>query len=386
MLFALLLILAAFCSPVPGQTTESAESLRRADISAADIATAQHFAQSLSIADWLGPLAPVALSPFFGIACLSGITIYGQGWAASDNPLLGTSSPLNSQVIFWTFVTLTLVTSLPRLTKVSKPFAQAVDQIEAWAGIITMITLKMMLGAHAPELSESTVVELGLVSFTADSLLMVAAVINIFVINTVRFFFEVLIWITPVPTIDAIFEFTNKSACAILVAIYAYSPALATGINLAIFFAAGIVFTWSHRREIFFRTMLIDALLTVIFPAKAFHTKKLTVFPASAIGPFPARARCKLQVTDSGWTLTQHRILRGPVRLELSASESAMELDSGYFTNCLTLTGRESARFTFSRRYHGCLPDLANAMKITFNRPTARVDRNHSEIKAEMAS
>lgn len=45
-----------------------------------DLAKSQPFDSTLSIAEWLGPMAPVALSPFFGITCLSGLSLFGGGW------------------------------------------------------------------------------------------------------------------------------------------------------------------------------------------------------------------------------------------------------------------------------------------------------------------
>ena len=61
----------------PVLIAQERESLReeRASISEAEIVAAQQFGQTLSIAEWLGPMAPVALSPFFGITCLSVLII-----------------------------------------------------------------------------------------------------------------------------------------------------------------------------------------------------------------------------------------------------------------------------------------------------------------------
>ncbi len=42
-----------------------------APLSEAQIASASEFGRQLGAVDWLGPLAPIALSPFFGMACLS---------------------------------------------------------------------------------------------------------------------------------------------------------------------------------------------------------------------------------------------------------------------------------------------------------------------------
>lgn len=366
------------------QETSVPAELESKEFSSADLATAQQITQKLGVADWLGPLAPVALSPFFGIACLSGMALYGKSWVSADNAFFGESSPLNNPTVFWAFLILTLITSLPRLTKVSKPFAQAVDQVEAWAGIVTMLALKILLSSQAPETAELASVQMGLGSLTIDTLLMIAAAVNVFVINTVKFFFEVMIWITPIPTVDAIFEFANKSVCAVLMAIYGYSPAIATGINLAMFVAAAFVFSWAYRREVFYRTMLIDACWAFFAPPKAAH-HELIVFPAKEFGPFAARTRCKLNVADKGWTLTQERMLRNDVMIEFLKEDCSMEFDAGYFTNSLKIAGTVQGTLTFSRRFNAHLPALADAISATFNQQDAAAIANRSRLKAEMA-
>ena len=66
-LILVMTVSASGAAPVP-QQSEAVSA-----ISEAEIVAAQQFGQSLSIAEWLGPMAPVALSPFFGVACLSGL-------------------------------------------------------------------------------------------------------------------------------------------------------------------------------------------------------------------------------------------------------------------------------------------------------------------------
>lgn len=384
-----LLVCCLLITVVPYSTSaapqgSNTEANKANSISAADIAQYQQVGQSMGIAEWLGPLAPVALSPFFGITCLSGMALYGKGWVSADNAFLGEGSPLNNPTIFWVFLILTIMTSLPRLTKVSKPFAQAIDQIEAWAGIITLVGLKMLMGGQAPEMAEMATIQMGIGSYTLDALLAIAAAINVFVINTVKFFFEVLIWITPIPTVDAIFEFANKSICAVLMAIYGYSPTIATGINLVMFVAAAFVFRWVYRREVFFRTMLMDAVWAFFAPPKI-PEKQLVAFPSETFGPFSARTRCKLVHSESGWTLTQSRLLRSEVMIELPAGEYSMELDAGYFTNCLKVSGPINGTLTFSRWCNNHLPALAENLNAKLNEQDAAALADRSGLKAEMA-
>ena len=368
-------------TPLTAQETQVPVSPQK-DFSASDISAANTLVQSLGVADWLGPLAPVALSPFFGIACLSGMALYGQGWVSAENAFLGANSPLSNSTVFWTFLILTLVTSVPRFTKVSKPFAQAVDQVEAWAGIITLLALKLMMGAAPPEPDQVAMLQAGIGSVTIDGLLMIAAAMNIFVINTVKFFFEVLIWITPIPTIDAIFEVANKSICAVLMAIYGYSPVLATAINLTMFVLAALIFRWAYRREVFYRVILVDAVWQWFAPPKTTPTT-LTVFPTETLGEIPARSKCRLSRTDSGWLVTRNSLLGG--KSQFAIESSAMELDAGYFTNSLKVTGNVTCELSFSRWHNAALPELADALGAKLNEQDAEALRNHAGLKAELA-
>ncbi|MCA9201028.1 MAG: hypothetical protein KDA87_25990, partial [Planctomycetales bacterium] len=118
-------------------TNRAAEVDHSDSFTLAEQHAAARLSEHVSTSEWLGPLAPVALSPFFGITCLSGMAIFGEGWLPADHFLTRASTPLKNPVVFYSFLTLTVLTSVPRLSKVSKPFAQAVDQLEAYAGIIT---------------------------------------------------------------------------------------------------------------------------------------------------------------------------------------------------------------------------------------------------------
>jgi|694.fasta_scaffold00384_31 hypothetical protein len=79
--------------------------------------TGQDFIQQLGLSDWLGPLAPIALSPFFGLALLSGTATYGPEWIQERSVMLQADGALDSPSLFWTMAALALFTSLPRLTK-----------------------------------------------------------------------------------------------------------------------------------------------------------------------------------------------------------------------------------------------------------------------------
>lgn len=337
----------------------------------ARVAALQGLSQSTSVAEWLGPMAPIALSPFFGIACLAALSQFG-GDLIPGNTFLSTNAILNDPLVLWMFLGLTLLTSLPRLTKVSKPMAQAIDQVETYAAIITILIIRWYAGSieSTPEvaMAEFQVVNMGFFSFTSDALLSVAAIINILVINSVKFFCEVMVWLTPFPFVDALLEAGNKALCAGLIAIYAYSPMIATVLNLILFAVCLIAFRWTQRRVTWLRSVLVDPIRARLQPSFGQPGDgSLVVFAQKAFGPFPAKARIELQPNDDGWRLTQKQWFFPDNELQLDRNTSQLNLTPGIVTNRIVVTGPESGSLLFTQRYGGELTRLSEQVAVRFD-------------------
>ena len=324
-------------------------------------AMAEMIQDRVATTEWLGALAPVALSPFFGLTCLSGVSVLGEEWLPDNHFLRRVSSPLRNPVVFFVLFALTLITSIPKFSKVSKPFAQAVDQLEAYAGIIILLVIRYVGGTTSSgEPGVAVVLQAGMLSFSAESLLWIATAVNIIVINSVKFFFEVLVWITPIPLIDAVFEATNKLVCAGLVGLYAFSPTLATILNLILLAACLVAFCWVKRREVYYRTILFDFLRGLLNrQPKLSADGKLTAFPKRALGNIRALSRGQLWSTGEGWTFEVRRFLRAPLVQSWSRTESTATMNSGLLSNTLSIGDNE---FKFGRRYQGVLRELSRQL------------------------
>lgn len=323
-------------------------------------AAVNNISNTLTTSEWLGPLAPVALSPFFALTILSGAALYGTEMLGADHALLQAAGPLKNPAIFWTFLALTVITSIPKFSKVSKPFAQAADKLEAFAGIIVIIALRLAIGGGEadPQLAANTVVyQAGVVSFTAQTLLTIAMVVNFLMINSIKFFFELLIWITPVPLLDAIFEVGNKTACAGLMTLYAFSPTLATIVNLVLFSLCALMFLWARRREVYYRTLMFDAVRHWLkLPAGS--CESITVFPQEPIGPIAEKSRCRLTKTANGWQLKANRWFRPSVEHTLNAK--TLKITKGWFTTKFDFG--DGTRLIGSQRYHAQLDQVAEKL------------------------
>ncbi len=339
-------------------------------LSATDHLMATQLAGAVSSAEWLGVLAPIAISPFFGIACLCFLSQY-CGSIIGANNFISNNPVLQEPLVLWIFVALTVVTSLPRLTKVSKPAAQAIDQLETRSAIITILVIKVV-GATAaanaaPEaaLAAPQVVQMGMFSFTADALLSVAAVVNILVINTIKFFFEVMIWLTPFPFVDAMFEAANKAACAGLMAVYAWSPPAATILNLILFAICAVAFFRVKRRVGYLRAILVDPIYAMFNNSYGDpKSSDLVVFPQNGFGPFPAKAKLRLAKTSTGWRLCWNRFLLPGKTMLMDRETTSIEMDPGLIVHKLLIAGDEPGALLFTRRYSSHLHELADQLSV----------------------
>lgn len=358
-------------------------SLTENPLSLGDQQKAQALTESIQAAEWLGPLAPIAISPFFGITCLAAISQFGGDYLPV-NSFVSNNPVLNNPTIFWIFLALTLLTSLPRFTKVSKPAAQAIDQVEAYAGIITILIIRFLPGwleSTANEPATAMVVQMGFLTITADLLMAVAAIINIVVINTVKFFFEVLVWLIPVPFVDAALEISNKAVCAGLMFIYAWSPIAATVINLLLFGICLIIFRWVHRRVTYAHAILGHPLWAMISPRFGVPRRnRLTVFPKDDLLGFAAKSKLILQPTEAGWQLIKPRFWGSSHVADIERADWRLQMKSGFLVNSIEIVGAESGFLLFSRRYGDHLDELAELIKVDRS-----ADAYEDDLKTDLA-
>ena len=342
-------------------------SLTTVQLNETDVAKAQHLADTVTTYEWLGPLAPIAISPFFGITCLAGMSQLSAGTFLENNHFISSNPVLHNPYVFWIFLGLTLLTSLPRLTKVSKPIAQAMDQVETYAGIITLLVIRIAASTAAQPEPETVAMSMGIINVTFETLLCLAAVWNIIVINTVRFFFEILAWLTPVPSIDALLEATNKVVCACLLAIYAYSPMVATALNLLLLFACLLVFRWIHRRVIYARHIFLDPILTLLFPRYGFpRNSRIEVFNQLDWGPFPAKSKLLFEATETGWRISRRRWFLPDQSLDIERT-TRIELLPGLLTYRILFPEINSGNLVFTRRYVDHVDEIVKQMSLIKN-------------------
>jgi hypothetical protein len=211
---------------------------------------------------------------------------------------------------------------------------------------------------------------------------MVAVAINIVVINTVKYFFELLVWISPIPALDAMFETANKAVTAALVAVYAFNPYIAMVINVILFLICLLIFNWARRSVKYFRGVYIEPIVakllgrTVSTPSA--HIKArisavveqgevlLKVFPLRKIHKIRKKEMCHLATGKDGLYLIKLRLIRQPKVEKLEMLNAQIEISTGFLTNTIEITSQDSAKptkLTFSRIYNNQIESIAAALK-----------------------
>ena len=318
-----------------------------------------------------------------------------------DNALLKGNGVLSNGFVFAGLLGLTALTALPKLTKVTKPLAQAVDQVEGYSGIVVAL-LVQAAASFGTTGGEEVVYQAGIFQFTLSTLLMVVSAVNIFVINTVKFFFEVMVFVSPVPAVDALFEAANKAFAAALLAVYAYSPSLATFLNFVIFGICLLMFGWVFRRTIYYKALLGDPLLGFLAET-VFRRRRLgpmsthaptsvlegvtapelvmKVFPVARLGGIKRKARCYLVAGGGIVQVVRPRFLRENLVVRMESGDAV--LDRGFLSNSLRWGGETNpTKVVFSRRYNGLLEPIASILGATGEGLDSHRDRPRDQIRA----
>jgi hypothetical protein len=364
------------------RTASSAQSGYDKSSLATDQAKGTQLAKKISPIQVLAPLAPVALSPFFGITCLSGTSILCNMGVLPKNDFLMGNKALNNWLVFIVFLALSIATSLPKMTAVSKGFGQAIDQLETYAGIISYFGIYYLSSLGQDETAKQVVYAAGIFSFTKGTLLMIAAAINIIVINTVKYFFELLVWISPIPALDAAFESANKVVTAILAAVYAFNPYLAMVLNIILFLICLLIFNWARRNVSYFRAMLVEPIIAKVLGRTNFsppmHIESkissfieqgkplLKVFPAKKVNKIKKKEICYLTTGKAGLFLVKLRLIRQPKIEKLDTTNAQIEISTGLISNTIEITSQEITKpvgLTFSKIYNKHIDNFAASLR-----------------------
>ena len=330
-----------------------------------DIARGRAFAEKIPMSEVLGPLAAVSISPYFGITLLSGASLLGRHNLIPINSFLQGNPVLGNWFVFVAFLLLSGVTSIPKLTSPTKLIAESADILERYAGVIVYAIVIAANHLSGPAEQVVVVYQAGIFSFTIQTILIIAAACNIIVINTIKFFFELLVLLSPIPLLDAIFEAANKTLCGGLIVIYLFNPFLAFLINLILFLICLLVYKWVYRRVRYLKCILLEPIIIKLLKIKnplrwhqskyeslGFSGKALAkVFPLKKIDNIKKKQLCVLFSSGDKYEIMTATFFTKPV---FKKADNISEIEKGIIKSTVEIKIElmdKPIEFAFAKHY-----------------------------------
>lgn len=217
-----------------------------------------------SLVESFSLLSPISISPFWTLFITSLASTLGIG-----NEYIVTHPLLGNWAMLLISGFLVLFTTLPNLTKVSKPIGLAIKFLENKAGIVLFIVILVVPYLFPPEGTAPAVVHMGLFDIPFSVLLMIGLAIPYYiVVMTVRYLLEILIFLSPIPLLDALFEFIKKGITFFLIVVYFLVPSFGFVLSIFIFIVAFFFFKRARRISNFFQYVFVEPILARVFGRK----------------------------------------------------------------------------------------------------------------------
>lgn len=292
-------------------------------------------AQNASLVESFSLLSPMAISPFWTLFITSFASTLGIGnQYIASNPILD-----NGIVLFISFL-LVLITTLPNLTKVSKPIGLTANFLENKAGYV--IYDLMMVAPHLLQSGESQqqgMVTFGFFDIPFSVILMIALALPYFlVVMTVRYFLEILIFLSPIPLLDAFFELIKKGITFFLIVIYFVFPTFGFILSILIFIASFLLFKRAKKVSNFFQYVYVLPILAKLFGRKQelvsdkLPSKISRQYPNASLavkcltgkktGKIPSKSIVWMLKNDEGLFICQPKFLRSTVVVQVDKPQA----------------------------------------------------------------
>ncbi|MGB5981105.1 MAG: hypothetical protein WBG46_03075 [Nonlabens sp.] len=196
----------------------------------------------------LGQLAPMGINPYIAVFATSVFSKLGI-----HNDFVANHPFYDSWIVLILFGVLFLYTAIIgtiiNSSKIAKPFGLADSWLTDKAGIIIQIVITLIPAfmSSEPQL-ENTIIEAGILSVTLKTvLIVVASIYFLIVVSTVRLFIDILIFLSPIPLVDAVLNIIKIFFTIALVLISIFSPVTSFIITIALFLVGLLMFNKARR-------------------------------------------------------------------------------------------------------------------------------------------
>lgn len=189
-------------------------------------------------------IGPLGINPFLALA--------GLGFAATLGwqPPAG-FEPFTHPVVWIGLLALGLILQFGRSTKLTKPVAEMLGTSEAFVAVATVV---MIMVPHFAERT-TTIQEAGV----ASGLFMITvglAVVSVLLI--MRLALDILIWLSPIPFVDFLFQIAKLGITIGLVVLAVLAPWVALVLSTLLIIATALGLRWAIRTARFGLTLVWD--------------------------------------------------------------------------------------------------------------------------------
>ena len=232
-----------------------------------------------------GPLPAIASTPFLGLAVLTGTALLVDEPVFADsslrlvrqirqNSLILQAKQYANWWLFGTFASLAGLTWLVNSGKIRGTFGKFVRITEDVAvGLLYLMIGADTLMPSAPHVTASDlhsgIVQAGIVPVweSSTAILILAALISLVTMMLTRLALDVLIWLSPVPFIDLIFETCKVMFSLAFLAIYFFlSPLVAAILGLLLLVPCFMLLPWAIRLLHFGYRIVLCPILVQLSP------------------------------------------------------------------------------------------------------------------------
>jgi hypothetical protein len=286
----LFLALALLTGSHPARAQVLPETAAPVQRHAAEVMGAGHLVQQV-----FGPMPAVAGTPFLGLSVLSGAALLSDSdfvrnsdsavlRGFHDNALLAEARRYSTLPLFLSLLGLSLLTWMANSGKIRGSFGKLLRVAEDSSVLVTycLLALVTLLGATHGAAAPRVAV-MGIWSVPSDIVLAAGLAMGMAVMMTVRFAFDVLIWLSPFPFVDFGFETLKKVLSLGFMAIYFASPVAASVLGILVLLPALFLYGWALRILSFAFRIVLRPLLEKLFSAARPEIKGEVAIPVSAL-------------------------------------------------------------------------------------------------------
>lgn len=228
-----------------------------------------------------------------------------------------------------------------------------------------IVVLTPIILSSTPEL-ESTVIKAGFITMSLKTMLVLAvSLYYLIIVMTVNFFIDILVFLSPIPLVDAILNILKIVFAISLVAIGIYSPLTSVIIAVCIFLFSFLLYRRAKRMVNKTKYLMVYPILNVFRSKQTVLTdgKHLSILALTNIklNKIKKGRIVRLETRQGKFVIVQNRFILSSIVQEIDLSDcflSQTHLD-------IHLTNEQgNPSLILNRSYHKCIDELAELLNV----------------------